>query len=322
VSSSGTISFHRLHPLPGESIPLRHISTQRCPDLAEGALLLSCAWHPTVDALLAVTASDGSVTLLHLDLTTLNITGSWDIPVSNTLEAWFVAISPGERRPEVARGEEPFVVYSGGDDSTLRYTSCLGPVGRGLASGLGALHPTISVKGKHGAGITAILALPVRLQDGFSLVITGSYDDQLRVFAVRAPHNPSETGSYRLLAEHGLGGGVWRLRLLDLRSDQDQDGAWKITLLASCMHAGVRIVEIGISTTSGDCKVSVLAEFEEHKSMNYGSDVVPCSGSKRTDGRVRFVSTSFYDRLLCLWEIERPINQDIRLNHGDIGGLG
>ena len=48
------------------------------------------------------------------------------------------------------------------------------------------------------------------------------------------------------------------------------------TLLASCMHAGSRIVRLGRSgDESGEWTFTVLAKFEEHKSMNYGSDVQP-----------------------------------------------
>ena len=66
-------------------------------------------------------------------------------------------------------------------------------------------------------------------------------------------------------------------------------------MLASCMHAGARIVELQ-RDTEGQWQIDVLARFEEHKSMNYGSDVQP------GDGKVKkIVSTSFYDKLLCLW---------------------
>ena len=43
----------------------------------------------------------------------------------------------------------------------------------------------------------------------------------------------------------------------------------------------------------------VLARFEEHRSMNYGSDVLPTNGKLKS-----IVSTSFYDKRLCLWHID------------------
>ena len=66
--------------------------------------------------------------------------------------------------------------------------------------------------------------------------------------------------------------------------------------LSSCMHAGTRIVRLTKST--GDWKIEVLAKFEEHESMNYGSDSQP---ELNAQGQRTFISTSFYDRLLCLW---------------------
>jgi hypothetical protein len=74
------------------------------------------------------------------------------------------------------------------------------------------------------------------------------------------------------------------------------------TLLASCMHAGSRIVRLGRSAdVSSEWEFSVLAKFEEHKSMNYGSDVQPVQRGQE-GGRRTIVSTSFYDKLMCVWQ--------------------
>ena len=71
-----------------------------------------------------------------------------------------------------------------------------------------------------------------------------------------------------------------------------------LVILASCMHAGARVVRLA-QNRAGDWAFDVLAKFEEHKSMNYGSDVQP------GEGRVKsIVSTSFYDKLLCLWRVD------------------
>lgn len=64
------------------------------------------------------------------------------------------------------------------------------------------------------------------------------------------------------------------------------------------MHAGTRIVELR-KDADGQWEIEVLSKFEEHKSMNYGSDVQPGDGALKT-----IVSTSFYDKLLCLWRYE------------------
>ena len=49
----------------------------------------------------------------------------------------------------------------------------------------------------------------------------------------------------------------------------------------------------------GSWKFEVVAVFEEHRSMNYGSDVQPGSSNRKS-----IISTSFYDRLLCLWRFD------------------
>ena len=72
----------------------------------------------------------------------------------------------------------------------------------------------------------------------------------------------------------------------------------RYTILASCMHAGARIVRIQ-ADDEGNWSIEVLAKFEEHKSMNYGSDAQP-EASGYSGPRI-IVSTSFYDKLLCLW---------------------
>lgn len=64
------------------------------------------------------------------------------------------------------------------------------------------------------------------------------------------------------------------------------------------MHAGTRVVEL-IKNGSGEWQLKTIAKFEEHKSMNYGSDAQPGTGSLK-----RVVSTSFYDKLLCLWQCD------------------
>ena len=115
-----------------------------------------------------------------------------------------------------------------------------------------------------------------------------------------------------------------RLTVLMLNSPptnptQEQQPQSSYTLLASCMHTGTRIVQLSSrrsgkeesSSSSGDeWEFAVLARFEEHKSMNYGSDVQPLvasggdveGGKQQQQRRKRVVvSTSFYDRLMCVW---------------------
>ena len=86
------------------------------------------------------------------------------------------------------------------------------------------------------------------------------------------------------------------------------------------MHAGTRVIRLrGVKTELGsneagvanadsvtwEYEFEIVARFEEHESMNYASDVQPLvttSGALMTTGRT-VVSTSFYDKLMCLWRI-------------------
>jgi diphthine methyl ester acylhydrolase len=76
------------------------------------------------------------------------------------------------------------------------------------------------------------------------------------------------------------------------------------------MHAGARVLRLkrgGTDETNGGTwTFEILARFEEHKSMNYGSDFQPGS-----TGELCVISTSFYDKLLCLWNVKLDADFDV-----------
>ncbi|KAI9927707.1 hypothetical protein ASPWEDRAFT_549422 [Aspergillus wentii DTO 134E9] len=141
----------------------------------------------------------------------------------------------------------------------------------------------------HTAGVTSIIPLPLPLVDGAPVLLTGSYDEYLRVYHA--------TRRGEVLAEVCLGGGVWRLQML---SEENVSGSgWRFLVLASCMHAGTRIVRI---TQGGDeWQMEVLAEFTEHQSMNYASDVWKGAKEQGGNSETLCVSSSFYDKRVCIW---------------------
>jgi diphthamide biosynthesis protein 7 len=140
----------------------------------------------------------------------------------------------------------------------------------------------------HTAGVTSVLPLPVSLVDDAPILLTGSYDEGLRVYHA--------TRRGEVLAEQGLGGGVWRLQLLDTKESGSER---QFLVLASCMHAGTRVVRVTQNQQDQTAQwgIEVLAEFKEHESMNYASDV--WKGS--TPSELLCVSSSFYDRRVCVW---------------------
>jgi hypothetical protein len=184
----------------------------------------------------------------------------------------------------------------------------------------------------HGAGVTAILPFPETNNEGeggihgddldilhikvgdnlgdpqHGLILTGSYDDHLRVYdpVKRSVHHEGD---------FDLGGGVWRLKFLpngcfnfqDSRSDTKHPGLWRV--LASCMYAGAQILQLEHHDSGWTC--TTVANFKEHKSMNYASDYH--YGTWKGEGggkeqRLLIVSTSFYDKLLCVWEVNEDIS--------------
>ncbi|KAI5793778.1 WD40-repeat-containing domain protein [Peziza echinospora] len=244
TSSSSSTSTPRLTPNPHNTSPI----------LDPSRLLLSLSWHPTDPHLLACTTDDGRVVLFHDTQTpdgnpnTTSDERDTNVVVNeykpHDAEAWTCEFSP-----------DGTILYSGGDDSVLN------------AQDLVTEQSIWRDRKTHGAGVTAIMARPDN-----NTLITGSYDDHLRVFDLR---------TRKVVAEANLGGGVWRLA--------DRGGQ---SLVASCMYAGTRIVDLGPNGTSPQ----IVARFEEHESMNYGCGIHP--GYPDT-----VVSCSFYDKRLCIWNI-------------------
>lgn len=299
VSSTGTLAMFKFDPLGDASAPLQHLTTSRCGDLDDDVLFLQCNWHPAADRVLGVTTSTGLARLLLLD-DEWKIAKSADVNIQNSLEAWCIAFSPADAATNVT--DQPISVYCGGDDSTLRYTTCHWEGGNEQSDPspiLDVPFGPMTIKGQHDAGVTAILPLPLSAQDHGRIVVTGSYDDHLRVFAIHDLHESYGLKRVQLLTDANLGGGVWRLKLIDI---QTVGSSTRIRILASCMYAGARLVEIVTDNSGQSWTCVVLARFEEHESMNYASDI--SSLYPTADGRIRIVSTSFYDKLLCLWEYE------------------
>ncbi|KAF1921214.1 hypothetical protein BDU57DRAFT_584418 [Ampelomyces quisqualis] len=258
----------------------------------ENVLVTAFAWHPE-SYMVGMTLSDGRVCLGIIE-TESNDDGEEVQTMElakHDLEAWTLAFLP-----------DGSSILSGGDDSAIKMIELSEDQDHDAPDGsdrhVSARYTSWTDKKIHGAGVTAIL--PLHIDNQSALVLTGSYDDSIRLLRI------SPTGRKQVLADVNLGGGVWRLKLLARSPTLPAHNAvekWRsepppteIVLLVSCMHAGTRVVKL--SREGEDWKFKVLAKFEEHESMNYGSDAQP---GRDKEGRATVVSTSFYDRLLCLW---------------------
>lgn len=223
------------------------------------------------------------------------------------IEVWFVALaaikqshSPG---PEEKSDKIPFML-TGNDFGSLhtRRFEVRGEKDKDEDEPLAPLLLEHDDRARHHtAGVTAILPFPIPLVDDAPVLLTGSYDEGLRVYHA--------TRRGEVLAEQGLGGGVWRLQLLDsteVAGGQDSECIVErhFLILASCMHAGTRIVRVTQKMQGEDSgwTIDTLAEFTEHESMNYASGVWKGSSRKSSEtSELLCVSSSFYDRRLCVW---------------------
>ncbi|KAF2490082.1 WD40 repeat-like protein [Lophium mytilinum] len=271
ASSTGSLALYELRRPDSNASALEHQPqlehVQTLQYVPENTLITAFAWHPTSANVVGITLSSGEVMVCSTkgNDAQANLVS---LP-SHELEAWTLAFQPDGNG-----------LLSGGDDSVLRYCKMFDEQMDSRS--------TWADRRIHGAGVTAVLPL------GRDIVITGSYDDHIRII-----HAPS-VGRKIVLAEMNLGGGVWRLKTLSEPATllaENSENSVEVLLLVSCMHAGARIVKILKNLESWSFEV--LAKFEEHKSMNYGSDVQPNHhGKSRT-----LISTSFYDRLICLWSL-------------------
>jgi diphthamide biosynthesis protein 7 len=304
--SAGTVELYVL--CPAASTPLERFKRVRLVD--PEILVLALAWCPDPGrpTTLAAALSDGKVLVLDhasQDPVAERVQG-------HTREAWTVAWAPQQD----AGGA--YGLYSGGDDSCLiSFKVNLGPDYRSSHT---ATHDAQGQRGDgsdgesemlnartefanldrriHGAGVTAILPLPAELQTP-QAILTGSYDEFVRVLVPDMKHG------WSVRADRRLGGGVWRLELLRLGDGADKDGKQgnDVYVLASCMHAGTRVLKISLGRDQ-DWSIDVLARFEEHESMNYGSHATILTGQNGQGKETMTVaSTSFYDKMLCIWPI-------------------
>ena len=249
-------------------------------------LVLSLEWAGKADEnRIAASMSNGKVVILSFD----SDKDSLCSVQAHDLEAWYVKWDDSN----------PAILYSGGDDSALCVHACVSGNPQGdkfdLERSDDRVETQITRLSKnskiHEAGVTAILPL-AKNEAGEMIMATGSYDERLRLLRCS-----TQSGKCQLEAEAEMGGGVWRLSLIGDRPMQIAPGS-TFRILASCMHAGPRIVELHL-TNEGEWSIRILARFSGHESMNYASGIL-----RDQEPGVKVVSSSFYDQKLCLWRFE------------------
>ena len=287
ATSTGAIYLFLLDPTNGV-----HLVSLKSIQISDPSILvLSLAWKPSSSTVstLATSLSTGQIAIFdyespHRTLRTVK---------AHSLEAWMVAWSVLPDTGGVT------VLYSGGDDSALcRHSENL------LLQDVqvdeddsveNAYEPMGSDTKTHGAGVTAILPVLTSRSGDQEFLLTGSYDEYIRLLEPASKRRRS-----KVLAEKRLGGGVWRLKLLR-KVDRTLNGGIRMVVLASCMHAGASVLEVSQSR-EGAWTILIMAKFEEHQSMNYASDA--CTRLDHGLESLIVLSTSFYDKKLCVWNIK------------------
>lgn len=231
------------------------------------------------------------------------------------IEPWFVALAKYEN-PNVNGGMESYM-FTGDDMGTLWKQSHTYPEEGQFSQDLEEMwsfcdYINTEDGGRHhtAGGVTSILPLPIaHLVKKAPILLTGSYDEYIRVY------HATFKGS--VLAEKRIGGGVWRLQIINVEDIRNRAAAFgepvseiRYLILASCMHAGTRIVRVTwkrkhLATDEvGDWDIEVLAQFTEHESMNYASSLWRGGNEATTGSELMCVSSSFYDKRLCLWKVQ------------------
>jgi len=191
--------------------------------------------------------------------------------------AWAVAYAP---LPSVGPP-----LFTGADDCAFK--------GWDPRAGLEA--PVFVERKAHGAGVTCVAPRP----DDPWLVATGSYDDRVRFWDVRALRRPAQTQD-----AVDVGGGAWRLRW-------HPDGR---RLICAAMGGGVVEIEAGgeagseeggeaggeaNKATRGETFAAAAPAYLEHGSIAYGADWGFRAGPRGVPDVV--ASCSFYDRGVRAW---------------------
>ncbi|KAK7532848.1 uncharacterized protein J3D65DRAFT_593570 [Phyllosticta citribraziliensis] len=313
ASSTGSVALYAIDPA-SPTAPIRHIRTLQL--FPTTSLFTYFSWHPTIPLLAAAALADGRVVLCdcsgNADDDEVDSRSRRIVTLhAHALEAWVTAFAP-----------DGSALFSGGDDAALKGGEQEEEGEEEEEDGDGA--PQFSPPWQwqdartHGAGVTFILPLPQPYSPPTTtapapplpppdLLLTGSYDESLRLLSPPARNGLGPRRS-RVLAEIELGGGVWRIDVVDSSmagpvvqgGDKEATAEAEWILLVSCMHAGTRVLQAE-GEWEWTWQFDVLARFEEHQSMNYGSAVQPLRAGEAKKKRT-VVSTSFYDRLVCVWE--------------------
>ncbi|XP_055388940.1 diphthine methyltransferase [Condylostylus longicornis] len=228
----------------------------------DNLLALSLEWSPNVNNelnnyKLITSDSKGCVSLLNYDGVQLIKLKTWS---AHNFEAWTCSFDKWNFNR----------IFTGGDDTTLNSFDIRDP--QNITNNY--------TNYSHIAGVTAMLSHP-KMEN---ILITGSYDDRLRIFDTRNLKNS--------VKEVNLEGGIWRIRSDPITHNQN-------LLLCACMYKNFTIVKIFDDSQNMEIK----GAYEEHESICYGADWCQTFEENEKLNNLIMGTCSFYDHKLCVSKI-------------------
>nr|GMC75688.1 diphthine methyltransferase homolog [Ipomoea batatas] len=258
ADAEGYVRVHRLESSSDESEVQGNHLQEISHDHVSSSLCLCLDWNPSASSI-AVGLSDGSVSILSLHESQLR-TQEWK---AHDFEVWAASFDI----------HQPQLVYTGSDDCKF---SCWDS--RDDPSKLVFQNTKV-----HTMGVCCIAKNP----SDPNTLLTGSYDEHLRIWDVRSISRPVNEKSI------SLHGGVWRIKYHPVVPG---------IVLTACMHNGFAVVNVERD------EPEVMETYKKHGSLAYGADWQRgslCMEGKRENTAI--ATCSFYDRLLHIWKPEGNI---------------
>ncbi|RCV34455.1 hypothetical protein SETIT_7G160800v2 [Setaria italica] len=258
---AGTISLFSVDARRGGRVPAAPAAayciafTDVCAEDISSSMCLYVDWNQTAESL-SVGLSDGSLSVVSVREDRLEISEQW---AAHQFEVWTCYFDR----------TRPHLLYSGSDDCCFSSWDL-----RESPSNI-----VFQNKKSHNMGVCCFAQNPF---DG-NMLLTGSYDEFLRVWDMRLMAKPVNEKSIN------LGGGVWRMKYHPSIAD---------VVLAACMHNGFAIVKVG----SGDA--TVMETYCKHESLAYGADWQKNEEAEQNGNSSVVATCSFYDRLIRVWQPE------------------
>ncbi|XP_022135560.1 diphthine methyltransferase [Momordica charantia] len=258
ADADGCLRIHALEYSSNGSEGEREHIRERCTSKVSSSMCLCLDWNSSASAI-SVGHSDGFISILSARESHLEVQNQWK---AHEFELWATSFD----------SHQSHLVYTGSDDCKFSCWDLRDTPSK-------AFHNTKT----HKMGVCCIAKSP---SDPYKL-LTGSYDEHLRVWDMRSISKPMNETSIC------LGGGVWKIKPHPSVFD---------VVLAACMHNGFAIVRVK------DDDAEVVETYGKHGSLAYGADWKR-GDSSQEDKRKRYAvaTCSFYDRLLKIWIPETDI---------------